>query len=359
VTDRLVPDPIDGDNTAMLNEAHAALRRGDRLIFPDNVDYVCEGTVVLGAKTECTVDWNGSRIVARTNGLADTTTNKRANRNRAHYRVAGGIDNVVNDYACKGPKPDDVKRDPNLEAQHGMLIQSGDGTVINWPVIENVWGDGFYVSKNAGKGSPPARNVYVTDPTVSEVGRHGIAPILCEDVYFLGGSYREMGHSFCDVELEGVGTAENPAACRRVTIEGRAWTDRTVVANYSRNLLSSMGAAAIVEDITLRWLDVRGKPVNGQIAAVKTDADHYPKKRITIAGCVSDYTKGAGWMVRAVHIERPVVAFNEQRFDLSRSQPKQWPDACALYAADCLEPKAGWNDLDEKSGRTIPQMVVV
>jgi hypothetical protein len=195
----------------------------------------------------------------------------------------------------------------------------------------------------------------VTDQYVREVGRHAITPIVCEDVHFTGGEYYAMGRSFCDIELEGVGSATNPAACRRVTIEGRG-DKRAIVQNYSNFLLASMGAAAIVEDITLRWLDVRGKPVNGQIAAVKTDADHYPKKRITIAGCTSDYTMGAGWMVRAVHIERPVVAFNQQQFDLSRSQPKDWPKACALYAPDCLDPKAGWNNLDEKSGKTIPQL---
>jgi hypothetical protein len=63
-------------------------------------------------------------------------------------------------------------------------------------------------------------------------------------------------------------------------------------------------------------------------------------------------------MVRAVHIESPVVAFNQQSFDLSRSQPKDWPKACALYAPDCLDPRAFWNNLPEDSGRTIPQMQV-
>jgi hypothetical protein len=131
-----------------------------------NQCYRAEYTIIFGAKTDVTLDGNGSTLRSFTDGCDDQTPTNGVRfdtcrfpspidangnpeskwpRTRSHLQIYGNINVTVTNLHIDGGK-DRAGYDAQLAFQHGFGIGNNDGVRINHVWVDHVWGDYVFMS---------------------------------------------------------------------------------------------------------------------------------------------------------------------------------------------------------------------
>ncbi|HSX14444.1 MAG TPA: right-handed parallel beta-helix repeat-containing protein [Candidatus Saccharimonadales bacterium] len=147
--------------------------------------YRSENTLALINKTGIILNGNGATIKAITDGSG--TSNRYKNdpdwpRNRYHLGIITSTSIQVNNLKIIGPNPsnvylgngnfDDTCYNQTLEAQHGIIVDSSSGVVIDGVTINNVYGD--FVNFTGGSEATWSNGVTLKNSTLSKNGRQGL-----------------------------------------------------------------------------------------------------------------------------------------------------------------------------------------
>lgn len=88
--------------------------------------------------------------------------------------------------------------DADLQNEHGIWIDGGEGISIERATISDTHGDGIYIGYQRNKNAPPV-GVRIVDPVITRASRNGISPVAGE-VTIIGGSIAQTGLFGVDFE---------------------------------------------------------------------------------------------------------------------------------------------------------------
>lgn len=209
-----VPASIDAtggaDVTTSLNDFLASVPDGATVSFPAGGQYRVEGTIWLRGRHNLTVDGNGARFFATTDGRgAQCPSFENCTawpRNRYHWAVREGSDITLRELVIRGGHPNaGMNGDyiPELEAQHGVDVGGVDGIVLDGLTITDVYGDFVHLSAaTTSSGRTWTRNAVVRNSRMERNGRQGISLIAVDDAVIDGNYIADTRRSTFDIEPE-------------------------------------------------------------------------------------------------------------------------------------------------------------
>lgn len=267
----LIPKSIDpsgtNDVTAELNAFIASIPNYTTIDFTPTAEYRCEGTIILGAKTGITLNFNGALIFATTKSI----------RERSHWSIRSSRNIKMIRPRIHGANPysglDALAYDSNTEAQHGIEILQSVGVILDNPDIRSVFGDFIYV----GRKNPTkiwSSNINVIHPVGRDNGRIGMSIIAASDVNVSNVDFNRMRRSVFDLEPN-----SGSDGASRVMIDGGI-----IGRAHTGYVLASLGNSGPVSDITIKNLSMPNHVVSVQVASPEGTRS---KKNITITDCTS------------------------------------------------------------------------
>jgi hypothetical protein len=181
------------DVTDALNRVIAKLPDGATLTFPHGAKYRIEGTVAIAKKRGVTVDGNG----------ALTFATERGTPNRSHWLVRDADDIVIKNLVVRGPHASGGTAGdayvPELEAQHGIRVESVSGLELDHVNVSDVYGDFVYLGRDQVVRDW-TENVTIHDSVFQRNGRQGIAITAARDVTIEHNEISDTRRSTIDLE---------------------------------------------------------------------------------------------------------------------------------------------------------------
>lgn len=206
-----VPPEIADDCTAPVEDEIlawlATVPDGHTARFAPGRCYGQDGPIVLNARSNLTIEGQGSEFRALTAGQSD----------RSNWRFVGGADLTVQNMAVRGSNPAGGYT-PGFEWQHGFSVEGVQGLTLSDVQARETWGDGVYLDHSTqslacGDDASSARNVQITDATLERIGRQGIAVVDAENVTVQDSVIGPV--ALANIDLE---TDDDCALARHITI---------------------------------------------------------------------------------------------------------------------------------------------
>jgi hypothetical protein len=244
----VVPASIDAtgtnDVTVALNSFFTSVPDGSTITFPKGATYRVEGTLLFTNRYDLTLNGQGATILARTDGSAvipPPSLSHRWPRGRRHILFVGGSGVVVRNISVVGPNPfagtSEAAYVASLEAQHAFEFAGVNGVLVDSVRATDIYGDFVYLGPN---GSSWSSNVTVTNSHFDRNGRQGIAITGARHVLVANNYVGNVRRTSVDIEPN---TAAGGA--QQIVIRGNTFGPTRL------NLLSSVGAAGLVDNITV------------------------------------------------------------------------------------------------------------
>lgn len=239
--------------------------------------YRTELPLMIRAKTGFTLDGNGSKLQAFTDGCDDQSDDgikfndcrytwpfgPRYNwpRNRTRISLDGNrnvtVRNIYLDGGHLSPGPDGAYV-PEYEAQHAFDLAQNDGVLIEAVHADRVYGDYVYIS--GGKNITVQNSVFGEDNgTASGNGRQGLAIVNGASIKIAGNRIMNVRRSSIDIEPYSTG-----AVIKDVTIQGNTFGRARL------NWFANGGVDAVVENVYLDKNRLVGKSFSVNIVTPKT-----------------------------------------------------------------------------------------
>lgn len=240
-----VPRRIDAtgsrDVTSRLNRFLARVPDGSTIVFRADGRYRVEGTLYLKDRRDLTIDGNGARFFARTDGAtaspAPAPLDRLWPRHRVHWYFYGGGGIVLRDLVIDGANRDAGAHNgayvPSLEAQHGVEFAHVDGATLHDCKITDTYGDLVSVTRQSNA-------VVVRDCHLERSGRQGITVDDGTNVVIKRNYLAETGRSAIDLE-----PATDRWAVRGVRIA------RNTIGAANGVFVAAYGRGSNVEDIDI------------------------------------------------------------------------------------------------------------
>ncbi len=197
-----IPADLSEDVTPQLQEFIDSVPDGALIVFPEEAEYLIEGTLTLSDRHDLAIEGNGalfrSKDKVTTGGRLDI-------RNRAHWRVNNDSSNIViRNVAVRGPNDagglSDEAWDASREAQHAFDIDGASNVTLEGVRASYVFGDGAYIRSD---------HVVLRQSRIHNIGRQGVAVANCEDVLIEENDIRDVRRGIFNVEQYGAGWASD------------------------------------------------------------------------------------------------------------------------------------------------------
>lgn len=267
-----VPDPTGGDDTELIKAAIAAVVDGGRVEFPDERVYRCEFPVLTTARHGLQLNVNGSTVQATTEG----------SRNRSHWRFDNCTEFEINDAVVIGANPNAGYNGyvAALEAQMAFQFMGGGGFVLNNPVASDIYGDFLYFGANPSSPTDWFDGCQINSPQFHRNGRQAFTVVAGRNIHATGGAWSDIARSFLDVEPNfTTGGGEHISVTH------------TTVDVLRSNLLASVGAAGLVNDVLFDHVTIS---TNGVRATVTAPAGGPRRTGFVFTNCTSTLAYGTG-----------------------------------------------------------------
>lgn len=283
--DVTVPPPTGGDDTAMILTAINSAGQNRAVNFPtgSSTPYLVQGTLEVQNRRGLTINCHGRIIQATTPGTL----------NRAHWRFTRCHDLTLNDPHVVGANPfagtTDPAYDALYESQHAFEIRGGTNYTINNPVASDIYGDFIYLTDSAGW----VDGVHINNVAFARNGRQGISVIAARNVVIDGGTLAEIRRTFCDIEPN---TISQGAANINI--------GNLTVTNVRLNFLSSKGADAMVDGVTMHDIHMLGTAWTSALTA-EINPPTIRRRNFTIRDCtaVNQYGTARGDSLHIVRVD--------------------------------------------------------
>lgn len=313
------------DVTEELNRFFESVPQNATVRFPAGAQYRMEGMLILKDRHGLTIDGNGARLFATTDGSSTTPVESYGflwPRSRQHVLFEGGSDIVVRDLTIVGAHPNAGSAQgayiAALEGQHGFKFAGVDGAELVRVRVTDVYGDFIYLGARAGTWS---RDIHVSDSFFERNGRQGIAITAAEDVLIERSHIGEVARSIIDLE------PNSPAGgARRVT-----FSDNTF--GLCRHLfLAAGGAGGNVGDVEFSGNRLVGMKLKVEVGA----ADGSRRGPFRFLDNVSDSPHGAlAPMMRFFRVDGILVQANTQPMVPEREMTAvQAVESCDIHVSD-------------------------
>jgi hypothetical protein len=163
-----IPADCSVDVTARLQAAINAAPDGSTLQFPAAACFRVDGTLVVKAKTNLTIDGRGATIRQVTNGTELLGVN--AIRSRSVWSFQQNTNVTLQDVIVRGANLyaglGDLAYSPKFEGQHAFVVAGGTNTVIQGVQAYDIFADFVYAG-------PGVNGLLVRDSTFARNGRQG------------------------------------------------------------------------------------------------------------------------------------------------------------------------------------------
>ena len=230
------------DVTDALNAYLASVPNGSVVSLPAGARYRVEGVVRILERSNFTIEGNGARIFATTDGsgvVPPADIRHLWPRQRSHVEIRDGSNIVIRNLSVRGANPNAGSAKgayvADLEGQHGFDVRGTKGITLENVTVTDTYGDLLYLGPGA---SGWGRDAVVRNSHFERSGRQGIAITGFEDVLVEGSYIGEVGRTIIDIEP----FAESGGA-RRVTFRNNTF-------GHCRHLwVHSGGRGPNVEDI--------------------------------------------------------------------------------------------------------------
>jgi hypothetical protein len=268
-----VPSSIDATGSKDVSKEFqaflATVPNGSTIVFPAGAKYRMEETLTLTDRNGLTFEGNGASIVSDVAApfgyvqkslvfMQDTiyyNDYATKNRTRQHIRLVGGSNYVFRNLTVRGPHAGGGIGEgayvAALEAQHGFDIRGVRGVELDRVTVTNVYGDFLYMTHRGmvrGVTGPWSSDIRVHDSRFERNGRQGVAFNGVRGVLFERNYMGEVRRAHFDLEPNSLQDGTSDVMIRDNTFgPGRL------------NFMSSQGAAAPIENITVQGNRLIGK----------------------------------------------------------------------------------------------------
>jgi hypothetical protein len=192
------------DVTEALNSFFSAVPDSSFVRFPLGAQYRVEGTLYFRDRNRLSIDGNGARIFALTDGSDATPTPSfgfQWPRTRQHMLFVGGSEIAIRDLTIVGANPNAGSEEgayvESLEGQHGLKFDGVRGVQLVRVNVSDVYGDFLYLGGFDGNYTS---DVHVTGCRFERSGRQGVAITAAEDVVIENSHVGEVARTIFDIE---------------------------------------------------------------------------------------------------------------------------------------------------------------
>jgi hypothetical protein len=189
-----IPADCSVDVTARIQAAINAAPDGSTLQFPAGACYRVDGTLVVKARTNLTIDGHGMTLRQVTDGTELVSVN--AIRSRSVWSFQANTNVTLQDVIVQGANPyagvGDKAYQPKFEGQHAFVVAGGTNTVLQRVQAYDIYADFVYAG-------PGVNGLLVRDSTFARNGRQGWT-INGANVTFDHNTISEVHRSTVDLE---------------------------------------------------------------------------------------------------------------------------------------------------------------
>lgn len=247
------------DVTNALNQFFESVPDSATVRLPAGAHYRIEGMLILKNRHGLTIDGNGARLFATTDGSSFPPPVSYGHlwpRSRQHMLFEGGSDIEIRDLTIVGANPNAGSQqgayNESLEGQHGFKFSGVQSAYLLRVSVSDVYGDFLYLGGNDGVWS---RDVHVSDSHFERNGRQGIAITAAENVLIENSYIGEVSRSIVDLEpntetggARGVTFTSNTfGLCRHLFLAAGGGGPNVGEVEFSNNRLVGMTLKVVVE----------------------------------------------------------------------------------------------------------------